>query len=336
VDDSPMVHRMRVVGTRRMLLGLPVLGALLSGAAVLLGSATAVEDKRSGKGKSGEKGKHKKTAKTHDRGQGTNRATTQAKGKKKHQKKDDHNQIRANASTCYPGTRCTLGPSQYDSNCDFSQQTLSKRNLSSSFFRGSSFAGSNLTQAKLSGANLSKTCLVDADLTGADLTGANTLGAIFCRTTMPDGSVNNSGCDKGTACCPTAAPPTPTPTVEPPTPTPTDTPTPTVEPPTPTPTDTPTPTVEPPTPTPTDTPTPTARNLQRSAKALAQPGVREPTPTPEQPRPSVLRMPPSQTTRTELVAGPSSDASERVTFGLGALLAAGVGIAEYVSRRHRM
>ncbi|MCC7021284.1 MAG: hypothetical protein IT338_00570, partial [Thermomicrobiales bacterium] len=30
-------------------------------------------------------------------------------------------------------------------------------------------------------------------------------GAIFCRTTMPNGSRNDTGCAKGTPCCPTCA-----------------------------------------------------------------------------------------------------------------------------------
>ncbi|MHC8497445.1 MAG: pentapeptide repeat-containing protein [Actinomycetes bacterium] len=41
--------------------------------------------------------------------------------------------------------------------------------------------------------------LTDANLTGANLTNANLYyadltGTVFCRTTMPDGSINNSGC----------------------------------------------------------------------------------------------------------------------------------------------
>jgi hypothetical protein len=79
-------------------------------------------------------------------------------------------------------------------------------------------------------------------------------------------------------------------------------------------------------------------NAERSTTAFAQTGVFGPTPTLEETRPSVLRVPHPQVTRAETVAGsPSdskpSDSNERVTFGLGALLAAGVGVAEYVSRR---
>ena len=36
--------------------------------------------------------------------------------------------------------------------------------------------------------------LADADLRNTDLRGADLEGAKLCKTTMPDGSVNNSGC----------------------------------------------------------------------------------------------------------------------------------------------
>lgn len=51
-------------------------------------------------------------------------------------------------------------------------------------------------------ANLSYACLIDADFTGATFaTNTNLYYASFCRTIMPDGAVNNSGCASGTACC---------------------------------------------------------------------------------------------------------------------------------------
>ncbi|MFY9219087.1 MAG: pentapeptide repeat-containing protein [Candidatus Nanopelagicales bacterium] len=34
----------------------------------------------------------------------------------------------------------------------------------------------------------------NADLSGANLSFADLTGAVFCNTTMPDGSTNNSGC----------------------------------------------------------------------------------------------------------------------------------------------
>ena len=41
----------------------------------------------------------------------------------------------------------------------------------------------------LTGADLSDATLVEVDLTGVNLT-----GTIFCKTTMPDGTKNNSSC----------------------------------------------------------------------------------------------------------------------------------------------
>jgi uncharacterized protein YjbI with pentapeptide repeats len=45
------------------------------------------------------------------------------------------------------------------------------------------------TSTNLSGANLT-----GANLTEVSLTGAILDGVIFCNTTMPDGTLNNSGC----------------------------------------------------------------------------------------------------------------------------------------------
>ena len=42
--------------------------------------------------------------------------------------------------------------------------------------------------------NLPATNLTGADLTGANLKGVNLDGAILCKTTMPDGRINNSSC----------------------------------------------------------------------------------------------------------------------------------------------
>ena len=65
---------------------------------------------------------------------------------------------------------------------------------------GAYLYAANLTRENLTGAWLSGVNLTDANLTGADLTDAenfntaNTTGAKFCKTVMPDGSTNNSGC----------------------------------------------------------------------------------------------------------------------------------------------
>jgi hypothetical protein len=75
-------------------------------------------------------------------------------------------------------------------------------------FQGSNLSHANLTGAQLAkgdfqGASLEGACLVGANLYEADLDGADLDGAIFCQTLMPDGSINDSGCDQGTRCCPT-------------------------------------------------------------------------------------------------------------------------------------
>ena len=42
--------------------------------------------------------------------------------------------------------------------------------------------------------NLPATNLTGADLTGANLEGVSLDGVILCKTTMPDGTINNSSC----------------------------------------------------------------------------------------------------------------------------------------------
>ena len=57
----------------------------------------------------------------------------------------------------------------------------------------------NLYRAELVGvnlreANLKRAKIQYADLTGADLLGTHVEEATFCKTTMPDGSINNQDC----------------------------------------------------------------------------------------------------------------------------------------------
>lgn len=109
----------------------------------------------------------------------------------------------------------------YMTGANLSRANLAKANLSQS-----SLPDANLREANLSGADLSLANLKGADLTGANAKGAvflmtlltnanltrvdlteatltgtnlrNTIleGAKFCKTTMPDKSINNSGCPK--------------------------------------------------------------------------------------------------------------------------------------------
>ena len=64
---------------------------------------------------------------------------------------------------------------------------------------GAVLSGGDLTGANLSGATLDRTGVADADFTDANLAGATIVrmslsDAILCRTTMPDGTLNNDGC----------------------------------------------------------------------------------------------------------------------------------------------
>ena len=54
--------------------------------------------------------------------------------------------------------------------------------------------GANLGRANLEGANLTGANLEGADLYKANLEGSDLSGAILCNTTMPDGTIDNSGC----------------------------------------------------------------------------------------------------------------------------------------------
>ena len=54
--------------------------------------------------------------------------------------------------------------------------------------------GADLYYANLIGANLSGSNLSSANLDGTSLTNANLIRAIFCGTTMQDGTMDNSGC----------------------------------------------------------------------------------------------------------------------------------------------
>jgi uncharacterized protein YjbI with pentapeptide repeats len=71
--------------------------------------------------------------------------------------------------------------------------------LTGAFLCDAYLSETDLTGANLAGADLSRTDVSNADLTGADLTDANLTsanlsGTVFCKTTMPDGTVNNRDC----------------------------------------------------------------------------------------------------------------------------------------------
>jgi hypothetical protein len=134
-------------------------------------------------------------------------------GKGKGSRSNGHGQARrrnararaeAVPARCYTGVNCTPGPGKNLNKCDFGGASLVGVSVKSANLGYANLTGANATNANFRGANLGGACLVDADLSGANLGGANTAQTIFCRSTMPDGAtIDNSGCDRGTACCPT-------------------------------------------------------------------------------------------------------------------------------------
>jgi len=125
---------------------------------------------------------------------------SKGKGKRKRKHKG---QARAKASICWRSGACVLKKGANASRCDLAGYAAPANldctgcNLSRANLRDASLQGVNLTRANLSGA-----CLVNANFSGATFTtNTNLANAIFCNTTMPDGSINNSGCNIGSECC---------------------------------------------------------------------------------------------------------------------------------------
>lgn len=126
-----------------------------------------------------------------------NRSTRQGKNK------SGERHAAAQTEPCWRAAACLPSKGSNVSRCDLSGSTA---------LQGLDCTGCNLSRANLSGvnaqgakfakANLSGACLVNADFTGATFANTtNLFNAIFCNTRMPDGSLNNSGCASGTACC---------------------------------------------------------------------------------------------------------------------------------------
>jgi hypothetical protein len=121
-----------------------------------------------------------------------------------HDRRDDAN-AQAAPTRCFTGSPCNPGPGARLQECDFTgSDALKNVNCAGCIARGISLIGADASGANFRGANLSNACLVGADLTDATFNAATNLGgAIFCRTTMPNGRVNNSGCGNSTRCCET-------------------------------------------------------------------------------------------------------------------------------------
>lgn len=87
---------------------------------------------------------------------------------------------------------------------NFEDANLRRADLSGANLHLANFTNSYLREANLSGADLGDALMVNANMKGAVLAGANLKGAkmdgaklddaTFCKTVMPDGAVNDSGC----------------------------------------------------------------------------------------------------------------------------------------------
>jgi hypothetical protein len=107
------------------------------------------------------------------------------------------------ADTCFPGARCTPGKGRNTSGCDFAFSTAFRnKDVRGANLSHSNFYNADLTGADFRGANLSGGCFINANLTGARLgKSVNLHNAVFCRTTMPNGTLDTSGCEGTTPCC---------------------------------------------------------------------------------------------------------------------------------------
>ena len=109
----------------------------------------------------------------------------------------------AEATPCCSAGNCVPGKGKNLQKCCYQGQDLTGKNFSGANLGSANLSGATLTGANLQGANLGKACLVDADLRGVKLNSStNWGGVVYCRT-QTDRGENNSGCDKGTDCCPT-------------------------------------------------------------------------------------------------------------------------------------
>ena len=88
------------------------------------------------------------------------------------------------------------------------RQTVFSTQAKPGIWYQTNFAYACLGEAKFNYADLRKAnfvyaCLVDADLSNAKSdSSTNYTNAILCRTKMPDGSISNRDCNRGTSCCP--------------------------------------------------------------------------------------------------------------------------------------
>jgi len=77
---------------------------------------------------------------------------------------------------------------------DLSGANLHLANFTNSYLREANLSGADLGDAVLLNANMKGAVLAGANLKGAKMDGAKLDDAKFCKTVMPDGAVNDSGC----------------------------------------------------------------------------------------------------------------------------------------------
>ena len=77
---------------------------------------------------------------------------------------------------------------------NFEDANLRRTDLSGANLHLANFTNSYLREANLSGADLGDAVLLNANMKGAKLDGAKLDDAKFCKTVMPDGAMNDSGC----------------------------------------------------------------------------------------------------------------------------------------------
>jgi DNA-binding beta-propeller fold protein YncE len=149
-----------------------------------------------------DKGKiEKRDRRRGDRNRGSGRDRVNRQNRKRKQA-DAEAGVEAVPTTCCSRNACKPGPGANLGKCCFEDAELAGQNFKGANLGSTNFSRAILTNANFSSANLGKTCFVDADVTGARFGNANLSTAIFCRTQTDDGE-DNSGCDRGTPCCPT-------------------------------------------------------------------------------------------------------------------------------------
>jgi uncharacterized protein YjbI with pentapeptide repeats len=85
---------------------------------------------------------------------------------------------------------------------DLSGANLRRACLNGALLLNAKLAKADLRKADLRNVDLRNVDLSEAELTGADLTGAKLENAMFCHTTMPDGTMNNRDCPPEPAASP--------------------------------------------------------------------------------------------------------------------------------------